>query len=85
LPRRRLVSLLSQNFVALILAVGMGALIMVPPAVVICGSVVLNPVGSASALVKIWHAVQYPAAAGLLVLALLLVYRYAPNVEEQKW
>ena len=73
-----------RRLLALVLAVGMGVLIVVALAIVIYGNVVVSWIGSGS-VASLWKIAHYPAAVCLLILALLLVYRYAPDVDEQKW
>jgi len=63
----------------------MGVLITLALMIVTYGSAILDHLVPHSAAISVWNAGQWPAAAILVVLALLGLYRFAPNVKAQKW
>ena len=73
------------RLVSVVLAVATGALLTVAVLLVAYIPVVLHIVAPGSALIVIWRIAEWPAAACLLFLALLCMYRFAPDVQRQKW
>jgi len=71
--------------IAVILAIAMGVLLTSALIIVMYGSALLRQIAPSSASFYVWEIAQWPAAALLLVLALLGLYRFAPNFPEQKW
>ena len=49
------------------------------------GPLILHKITPGSVPLYVWKIAQWPAAAVLLILALLCLYRFAPNIQEQKW
>jgi membrane protein len=76
-----------SRLVAVALAIAMGALLTSALFIVVYGTIILNKISHISAILYTWKLAQWPAAALLLMLALLGVYRFAPNIQEQrlKW
>jgi membrane protein len=74
-----------SRLIALTLAIAMGVLLTASLVVVMYGPALLRQVAPSSASFYLWKIAQWPAAALLLVLALLSLYRFAPNIPEQKW
>jgi len=71
--------------IALILAIAMGVLLTASLIIVMYGPALLRQITPSSASFYVWKIAQWPAAALLLVLALLGLYRFAPDIAEQKW
>jgi membrane protein len=63
----------------------MGVLLTAALILVIYGPVILRQIAPGSAVLSAWKIAQWPAAACLLILALLGLYRFAPNIPEQEW
>ncbi|MBW4027951.1 MAG: YihY/virulence factor BrkB family protein [Acidobacteria bacterium] len=74
-----------SRLLALGLAVAMGVLLTAALIVVVYGPILLHKIAPHAGTPQIWRLVQWPTAALLLVSALLSVYRFAPNTQEQKW
>ncbi len=74
-----------SRLIALPLAIAMGVLLTAALIIVMYGPVFLRHSAPSSAGFYVWEIAQWPAAALLLVLALLGLYRFAPNFPEQKW
>jgi len=74
-----------SRLIAVALAVAMGVLLTAALILVVYGPVILYKIASGSATFNVWKIAQWPAAAVLLILALLGLYRFAPNIQEQKW
>ena len=74
-----------SRLVAVALAVAMGVLLTAASIVVVYGPALLDRISAGSAHLVIWKVALWPAAACLLFVALLGVYRFAPNVQEQQW
>jgi membrane protein len=66
------------------LAIAMGVLLTAALITVVYGSELLRHVSTSSATLYVWGIAQWPTAALLLVLALLGLYRFAPNLQDQK-
>ena len=73
------------QLVSVALAVATVALMVIAVLLVVYVPIVLHTIAPGSALVVLWKIVQWPAAAILLILALLCLYRFAPNIHDQKW
>ncbi len=73
------------RLIALTLAIAMGVLLTAALIIVMYGPAFLRHIAPSSAGFYVWKIAQWPAAALLLVLALSGLYRFAPNVAEQKW
>jgi membrane protein len=74
-----------SRLMAVALAIAMGVLLTAALIIVVYGPLVLDKIAPGSAALHIWKIAQWPAAALLLIVALLGVYRFAPNLQEQKW
>jgi membrane protein len=72
------------RLIAVGLALAMGVLLTGALIIVMYGPVFLRHVSAGSATFYVWDIAQWPTAAFLLMLALLGLYRFAPNIEEQK-
>lgn len=73
------------RLIAVALAVAMGVLLTSALITVMYGPVILHKIAPGSAPFYVWRIAQWPAAAFLLIVALLGLYRFAPNMREQKW
>ena len=73
------------KLVAVALAVAMVVVLTIAVLLVVYVPVVIRAIAPGSAVIYIWWVLQWPLAAVLLVLGLLCLYRYAPNVRDQKW
>jgi membrane protein len=74
-----------SRLIAVTLAIAMGLLLTAALILVIYGPVILHQITPGSAVLSAWKIAQWPAAACLLILALLGLYRFAPDTREQKW
>ncbi len=74
-----------SRLIAVILAIAMGMLLTATLIIVMYGPAFLRQVAPGSAGFYVWKIAQWPAAALLLILALVGLYRFAPNIPEQKW
>ena len=74
-----------SRLVAVALAVAMGVLLTAASIIVVYGPDVLDRISAGSAQNFVWKVALWPAAACLLIVALLGLYRFAPDVQEQKW
>ena len=74
-----------SRLIAVILAIAMGVLLTAALIIVVYGPEILRQIAPGSANFYVWKIAQWPAAALLLILALLGLYRFAPNIQEQKW
>lgn len=73
------------RLLSVVLAAATGVLLTVALMLVVYIPIVLRTIAPGSALILMWRVAQWPLAACLLFLALLCVYRFAPDVKEQKW
>lgn len=73
------------RLIAVALAVAMGVLLTGALITVMYGPVILHKIAPGSAPFYVWRIAQWPAAAVLLIVALLCLYRFAPNIRDQKW
>jgi membrane protein len=75
------------KLLALSLAVALGVLLTAVLVIVLYGPPILSDVLSSSSTFYIWKIAQWPAAALLLILALLGLYHFAPDTQGQrlKW
>jgi uncharacterized BrkB/YihY/UPF0761 family membrane protein len=46
---------------------------------------ILQKIAPDSAILFVWKIAQWPGAAFLIIMALLSIYRFAPNIQEQEW
>jgi len=74
-----------SRLLAVVLAIAIGVLLTAALIVVVYGPVILHKLAPGSATLNVWKVAQWPAAAVLLIVALLGLYRFAPDVHEQKW
>ena len=74
-----------SRLVAVALAVAMGVLLTAASIVVVYGPKLLDRISAGSAHLLVWKVALWPAAACLLIVALLGLYRFAPNVRKQQW
>jgi membrane protein len=74
------------RLIAVVLALAMGVLLTAALMIVVYGPILLHVLNVSSTLFVLKIA-QWPAAAFLLILALLGLYRFAPNIRQQrlKW
>jgi len=73
------------RLVSAVLAVALVALLVIAVLLVVYVPIVLHTIEPGTPLQFIWRIVEWPIAAALLVLALLCLYRFAPNIRDQKW
>jgi membrane protein len=74
-----------SRLIAVALAIAMGVLLTTALIILVYGPLVMDKIASGSADLYLWKIAQWPAAALLLIMALLGLYRFAPNLQEQKW
>jgi len=74
-----------SRLLALALAVATGMLLTAALIIVVYGPVILDKVAPGSSALYVWKIAQWPVAALLLIVALLGIYRFAPDLKEQKW
>jgi membrane protein len=74
-----------SRLISVALAIALGVLITAALIIVVYGPLILHKIVPGSAPLYVWKIAQWPAAAVLLILALLCLYRFAPNIQEQKW
>jgi membrane protein len=74
-----------SRLIAVTLAIALGLLLTAALIIVMCGPAILRQIVPSSARFYVWKIAQWPAAALLLVLALLGLYRFAPDSQAQKW
>ncbi len=74
-----------SRLIAVALAIAMGVLLTAALIIVVYGPVILHKIAPGSATFNVWKIAQWPAAAVLLILALLCLYRFAPNIQGQQW
>jgi len=73
-----------SRMIAVALAIAMGVLLTATLILVVYGPVILHKIAPDSSTFNVWKITQWPAAAVLLILALLGLYRFAPNIQGQK-
>lgn len=73
------------RLLALTLALATGALLVSTLVIVVHGPELLVAALPGTGSLWVWKIVQWPAAATLLMVALFCLYRFAPNLKEQKW
>jgi membrane protein len=73
-----------SRLIAVALAIAMGLLLTAALILVVYGPVILHKIVPGSATFNVWNIAQWPAAAVLLILALLGLYRFAPDIQGQK-
>ena len=74
-----------SRLIAVALAIAMGALLTAALVIVVYGPVILHKIAPGWGDPYVWKIAQWPAAASLLIAALLGLYRFAPDVPEQQW
>ena len=74
-----------SHLLAVALAIALGLLLTGVLIIVMYGPVILHKIAPGSATLNLWNLAQWPAAAVLLILALLGLYRFAPDIQEQQW
>jgi membrane protein len=74
-----------SRLVAVILAIALGLLLTAALIIVVYGPELLRHFVPGLGPYYLWKIAQWPAAALLLILALLCLYRFAPNVQKRKW
>lgn len=72
------------RLIAVGLALAVGVLLTSALVIVVYGPAFLRHVSTGSATLYVWDIAQWPTAGFLLMLALLGLYRFAPNIQEQK-
>jgi len=73
------------RLIAVALAMATGTLLTAALIIVAYSPIILNKILPGTATLYLWKLAQWPAAALLLIMALLGIYRFAPNVQQQKW
>jgi membrane protein len=73
-----------SRLIAIALAIAMGVLLTAALILVVYGPVILHKIAPGSATFNVWKIAQWPAAAVLLIPALLGLYRFAPDIQGQK-
>jgi membrane protein len=73
-----------SRLIAVALAIAMGVLLTAALIILVYGPLVLDKISPGSAALYVWKIAQWPAAGLLLILALLGLYRFAPNLQQQK-
>jgi membrane protein len=63
----------------------MGVLLAATLIIVVHGPLIVHKIVPGTAAFKVWNLAQWPAAAVLLILALLGLYLFAPNIQGQRW
>jgi membrane protein len=74
-----------SRLIAVVLAMAMGVLLTAALIIVVYGPVILQKIAPGWGILYVWKIAQWPAAALLLISALLGLYRFAPNIQGQKW
>ncbi|HUY82574.1 MAG TPA: YihY/virulence factor BrkB family protein [Acidobacteriaceae bacterium] len=74
-----------SRLLAVALAIAMGVLLTAALIIVMYGPLILHKIAPGSAPLYVWKIAQWPSAVVLLILALLCLYRFAPNIQGQKW
>jgi membrane protein len=74
-----------SRLIAVVLAIAMGVLLTAALIIVVYGPVILQKIAPGWGILYAWKIAQWPAAALLLISALLGLYRFAPNIQGQKW
>jgi membrane protein len=74
-----------SRLIAVALAIAMGVLLTAALVIVVYGPVILHKIAPGWGVPYAWKIAQWPAAALLLISALLGLYRFAPDVQEQQW
>lgn len=82
-------SWIHQRFTALWLTCAMSLFMLVSIAIVLFGSRIeswlAGGIGMGAFFGTLWRVVQWPIAVVLVIIAFEIVYRYAPNRQEQSW
>ena len=73
------------RLIAVGLAMAMGVLLTAALIILVYGPLALDKIAPGSATLYVWKIAQWPAAALLLIIALLGLYRFAPNLQQQRW
>ena len=73
------------RLIAVGLAIAMGVLLTAALIILVYGPLALDKIAPGSATLYVWKIAQWPAAALLLIIALLGLYRFAPNLQQQRW
>ncbi len=73
------------RMISVALSVALGALLTAALMMVVYVPILLHAIAPSSAILSVWKIAQWPVAACMLVVALLAVYRFAPNIQEQEW
>lgn len=74
-----------SHLLAVVLAIALGVLLTAALIIVVYGPELLRQFVPGLGAFYFWKIAQWPAAALLLILALLCLYRFAPNAQERKW
>ncbi|HVB59236.1 MAG TPA: YihY/virulence factor BrkB family protein [Candidatus Acidoferrales bacterium] len=74
-----------SRLIAVILAIAMGVLLTAALVIVVYGPIILRPIASGPEILYVCRIAHWPAAALLLILTLLSLYRLAPDIQEQEW
>lgn len=73
------------HLTSIALAIALGVLLTAALVIVVYGPLIFHMIAPGSASLYVWKIAQWPAAAFLLILALLGLYRFAPDIQKQKW
>jgi membrane protein len=74
-----------SRLIAVALAIAIGVLLTAALVIVVYGPVILHKIAPGWGVPYVWKIAQWPAAALLLISALLGLYRFAPDVQQQQW
>jgi membrane protein len=74
-----------SRLIAVALAIAMGILLTAALVIVVYGPLILHKIAPGWGVPYVWKIAQWPAAALLLISALLGLYRFAPDVQQQQW
>jgi membrane protein len=78
-----------RRVVAIVLTVAMAAFTIVALGIMLYGSTfgdfIAAQIGARTAFQSTWRIVQWPLMLAFVLVAFAIVYRFAPNVNDQKW
>jgi membrane protein len=78
-------SLLKQYLIAIGLTLGLTLLAVVSLLFVVSGDQLLGFLSPGSVIVIAWKIIHWPIAVGVLLLALAIMYYFAPNLKDPTW
>ncbi|HLW98555.1 MAG TPA: YihY/virulence factor BrkB family protein [Candidatus Acidoferrales bacterium] len=74
-----------SRLIAVTLAIAMGVLLTAASIIVVYGPKILRHIARGSVILSVCKIALWPTAALLLILTLLGLYRFAPDIQERKW